>query len=445
MQQLKTLTIAATASFAAVFSLNAAMPSQEEMWKLIQEQQKQIAELKARVNTNQTVVATVQTESARTKAEAQQISRTLSQTQAQLDATTIAVEEASSGTSGGWWEKTSVGGYGELHMNFNDNADDAIDFHRYVLFINHDFNDWIGLFTEFELEHSLAGDGKPGEVELEQAFIRMDWSEQFSTDAGLFLMPVGILNETHEPNTFYGVERNRVENRIIPTTWWEGGLKGTYRLGNGLAFDAAITSGVDIDGELAVDTNDDDVLDSRSSNSYRIRSGRQKVAQAINNEAAYVGRVKYTGVPGLEIAGSVLYQNDVAQSSDDDFSGLLTTAHVIYNYKGFGIKALYAQWTFDGDTVDPEAEEQRGWYLEPSYRWNALGEYGDLGVFVRYEDYEYYRGTSQRENEVTTLGINYWPTENVVFKADYQSYDNGSSDNGNDSDHSINLGVGYQF
>ena len=210
MQQLKTLTIAATASFAAVFSLNAAMPSQEEMWKLIQEQQKQIAELKARVNTNQTVVATVQTESARTKAEAQQISRTLSQTQAQLDATTSAVEEASSGTSGGWWEKTSVGGYGELHANFKENADDQIDFHRFVFFVNHDYNDWISLYTELELEHSLAGEGKPGEVELEQAFVRMDWTENFSTDIGLYLQTVGLLNETHEPNTFYGVERNAV-------------------------------------------------------------------------------------------------------------------------------------------------------------------------------------------------------------------------------------------
>ena len=42
--------------------------------------------------------------------------------------------------------------------------------------------------------------------------------------AGLFLIPVGILNQTHEPDTFYGVERNNVEKNIIPTTCGEGGL-----------------------------------------------------------------------------------------------------------------------------------------------------------------------------------------------------------------------------
>ena len=38
------------------------------------------------------------------------------------------------------------------------------------------------------------------------------------------LVPVGFLNEVHEPPTFYGVERNPVEKNVIPTTWWEGGI-----------------------------------------------------------------------------------------------------------------------------------------------------------------------------------------------------------------------------
>lgn len=422
-------------------------PSQEEMWQMIQAQQKQIETLTAMVEANQAKAVKTETELAsakatasQAKAEASNTRKELANTQAQLEATTLAVEEGSSFGSAGWWEKTSVGGYGELHANFNDTGDNEIDFHRFVLFYNHDFNDWISLFSEFELEHSLAGDEKPGEVELEQAFIRMDWTEQFSTDAGVFLMPVGILNETHEPNTFYGIERNRVENRIIPTTWWEGGVKATYRMDNGLAFDGAITSGLD--------------MPETGSSAYRIRSGRQKVAQAFNNEAAFAGRVKYTGVAGLEVAASLFYQDDMSQGEDDDnatdFSGLLSTAHVIYNYEGFTMKALYAQWDFSGNDVPSDAESQYGWYLEPSYRWNLNERYGDLGVFIRYSDYEYYRGTGQRENEVVTLGVNWWPTDNVVFKADFQSYDNGSGDNQSnddtdDNDHSFNLGVGYQF
>jgi hypothetical protein len=418
MQQLKTLTIAATASFAAVFSLNAAMPSQEEMWKLIQEQQKQIAELKARVDSYQTVVATVQTESARTKAEAQQISRTLSQTQAQLDATTSAVEEASSGTSGGWWEKTSVGGYGELHANFKENADDQIDFHRFVLFVNHDYNDWISLYTELELEHSLAGEGKPGEVELEQAFVRMDWTENFSTDIGLYLQTVGLLNETHEPNTFYGVERNAVEKYIIPTTWWEGGIRGHYRFANGVSIGAGISSGLD------------------SQDGY-IRGGRQKVAKATFNESAFTGNVNYTGIAGLNLGASVFYQSDIDQTAAGETSALLTALHANYRKGGFGLRALYAAWDLDGD-VDAAAEDQSGYYIEPSYRFDLAEDYGEIGFFVRFSDYNYFDSESvAKEREVTSYGVNYWPTENVVLKADVQNVKN-------DND-SINLGFGYQF
>ena len=78
--------------------------------------------------------------------------------------------EYSNGSVGSdWFQNTSIGGYGELHLNLNDDSDNEIDFHRWVLFINHRFSDKVNLYSEFELEHSLAGDGKPGEVELEQA------------------------------------------------------------------------------------------------------------------------------------------------------------------------------------------------------------------------------------------------------------------------------------
>lgn len=356
------------------------MPSQSEMWSIIQEQQ------------------------------------------AQIDALADAAE--SSGAPG-WWERTSVGGYGELHANFYNDADNQIDFHRFVLFVNHDYNDWISFFSELELEHSLAGEGKPGEVELEQAFVRMDWTDQFSTDAGLFLMPIGILNETHEPNTFYGVERNSVETNIIPTTWWEGGVKGTYRFANGFSVDGAVTSGLN--------TNANGV----------IRGGRQKVANALNDEAAFIGRVKYTGIAGLEIASSVLYQEDLAQSSAADVSGVLSEAHIDYTTGGFRIRALYARWDLSG-TTDSAAEEQYGYYIEPSYRWELSEKYGDIGVYVRFSDYEYYSGASLSENEIYEIGINYWPTDNVVFKADVQDISD-SDQMSSKGTTAFNLGIGYQF
>ncbi|WP_059758168.1 hypothetical protein [Thiobacillus denitrificans] len=82
------------------------------------------------------------------------------------------------------------------------------------------FNQPPRFFSELEVEHSIAGEGKKGEIELEQAYVEY---ADHRAKAGLFLIPVGILNETHETPAFYGVERNPVEKDIIPATWWAGG------------------------------------------------------------------------------------------------------------------------------------------------------------------------------------------------------------------------------
>ena len=436
LQRRLTLIALCSAAFVATLPAQEApqeLPSQAEMWQMIQAQQKQIEALSAMVQANQTEVSTTRTElaSAKTdaasaKAEASTAIAQLKATQQQVEATSIAVEEIgeSSFNAPGWWNQTSVDGYGELHANFNNGADNEMDSHRFVLFFNHEFNDWIRFFSELEVEHSISGDGQPGEVELEQAFIRMDWKKNFSTDAGLFLMPVGITNETHEPNTFYGVERNNIEARIIPSTWWEAGIKGNWRFDNGFSVDAGITSGLDIDS------------------SGVIRSGRQKAAKAVNETPGYVGRVKYTGVPGLELGLSAYYQDDMAQSDPADIQGLLTSGHVDYRNGGFRLRALYARWDLDG-TDSTEAESQSGYYLEPSYRWELDEHFGEIGVYFRYSDYQYFSG-SLKDNNVYEIGINYWPTEYVVFKADLQ--DISDSDQWKSKgDKALNLGMGYQF
>ena len=229
-----------------------APPSVEELWAIIQKQQAEIEALK-----NQ------QQETAKQAAEADE----------KAEAAVVAVEDSGSGknTKSSWADKTTIGGYGELHYNNinNDGIDDKneIDFHRFVLFFGHEFSDRLRLFSELELEHALAGDDKNGEVELEQAYIEYDIRDNVQTKGGLFLMPVGILNETHEPPTFYGVERNDVENIIVPSTWWEAGaaLNGYYD--NGISWDLALTSG------LAIPTSGDDA--------FVVRDGRQKVSEAI--------------------------------------------------------------------------------------------------------------------------------------------------------------------
>ena len=372
-----------------------------------------------------------------------------------LDKNTQAVEATAEAvdsieTAPSVFDRLSVGGYGELHYN-NLNAEDSardknqIDFHRFVLFLGYEYSDNLRFFSEVELEHSLAGEGKPGEVELEQAFIEYDFNSRHTGRAGLFLLPVGILNETHEPPTFYGVERNAVENVIIPTTWWAGGLGYTHRTDRGITFDVALHEGLNI-GTPSVTDLPAPAMNSSRLDSVRIRSGRQKTAEADADDLALTGRVRYTGMPGLELAATAQLQQDITQESHDIIDDArLYEAHIVFNKGPFGLRALYALWDIDiagtvGDNTldDGGYDRQHGWYIEPSYRLTEA-----WGVFARYEDVE--GGRSQDLFDQWTAGFNFHPHENVVLKADYQNRDHDDmAEQGRDYN-GFNLGVGYQF
>ena len=380
-----------------LFASNSAIANQEtdELRKVIAEQQKVLASLEKR----------------------------LDETDQKLNATADQVEVSSEESV---FANTTIGGYGELHYNNYDDKDAKIDFHRFVLFFGHEFSDSVRFFSEFELEHSIAGEGKSGEVELEQAYVEVDINEGLSSKVGLFLIPVGIINETHEPPTFYGVERNGVEKNIIPATWWEAGVAFNYKPTGGVSIDGAVTSGLEV------------------GNDFKIRNGRQKVAKATAENLAYTGRVKYTGVTGLELAATVQYQTDITQGgADDSFTAsidkadaTLLEAHAIYQVDNFTVRALYARWDIDGAEAKALGrDEQTGWYVEPSYQFNEK-----VGVFARYSEYDNNAGDSASTAvESTSVGINYYLHENVVLKADYEDLGGASDSSG------FNLGFGYQF
>jgi hypothetical protein len=371
-----------------------ATPSIEELYQIIQQQQKEIDALKAR---NQVV-------------------------EERLEYTAEAVEKSGSQSVA---SSTHIGGYGEVHYNNSDNneddIEDQIDFHRFVLFAEHRFNDEFRFFSELELEHSIAGDGKEGEIELEQAFIEWNYHDNHLARAGLFLIPTGIINETHEPETFYGTERNGVEKNIIPATWWESGVLASGEIAPGWNYTVAAHSG------LFIDTGDGD---------FKIRDGRQKSAKALANDAAYTGRIEYTGTPGLKAGFSTQYQTDVQQGQGSESPAIFWEGHVAYQSEHFGVRALYADWDIDGEEFEARgADEQRGWYIEPSYRFNEK-----VGLFTRYSQWNNFdNDNTVDEVKLVEYGINYWIHPQVVLKADWSDFRNGS-----DGD-TLNLGLGFSF
>jgi len=356
--------------------------------------------------------------------ELDQLKQQVETLQSQLNQTSTTVEGLMQQGSA---SATTIGGYGELHYNNIETETNGvvtgekkeIDFHRFVLFINHEFSERVRLFSELELEHSIAGEGQAGEIELEQAYVEFDVNDNHTAKGGLFLVPVGIINETHEPTAFYGVERNPIEKNIIPATWWEAGAGLDGELAPGWSYDLALHSGL-------------------NTTSGDIRGGRQKVGKATANDWAVTGRIKYTGIAGTELALSAQNQADLAQGANaDDNSATLIETHAIWNNGPFAVKALYAMWDIDGEAPKAAGKnEQDGYYLEGSWKVRS-----DLGLFARFNSWDKSAGdAADSEEDQTNIGLNWWPHEDVVVKLDLESYEKGSTEK-----NGFNAGIGYQF
>ncbi len=409
-------------------------PSVEEMWEIIQQQQILIDELKAVLDATDKRVTANREKTVETAKE--------------IEAAAEAFETARTSVSGSsWFNRTSVGGYGELHYNNlrdnnntvgGDDALDRVDFHRFILYFGHEFTDNIRFSSEFELEHAVAGEGSSGKVELEQAWIEMDINDHHRLRAGIDVLPIGITGVIHEPSTFYGVERNKVEAEIIPATWWEAGVGLSGEIMPGWNYDLVVHGGL--------------VSPTTGSSTLRPRSGRTKVAVADNQDIAYTGRIRYTGMPGLEVGLSGQYQSDMTGTADVfDVDATLFEGHVDYKHAtGFALRALYARWDIDVSTgINFAQDSLDGWYIEPAYRFDALGGIpGELGVFIRYAQWDA-RGQGNVPNgtfvgfDSWNIGMNWWPHTSVVFKFDYQN-ESGKSSAAAIRD-GINLGLGYEF
>ena len=332
------------------------------------------------------------------------------------------------------FEKIHIGGYGELH--YNDTETDAgsksknVDAHRFVLFFGYDYNDKVRFRSEFELEHGLVKDTADGtnggEVELEQMYLEIDVTDQTSIQTGVILVPVGIMNETHEPPSFYGVERNDVEKYLIPATWWAAGVKVSHKLNNGLRFEAMISEGL------------------KGTTDGYIRGGRQKSANASANDLAYTARVTYTGIPGLKTSIFYNRQSDFTQDSSDNIEEMdLYGVTAIYNQDGYEFKALHVQADFSGKDetgafFTAGFDEHQGTFLEASKR------IGNLGFFVNNSIVSGEKVS--RQYTVMQAGFSYWPQgTNTVLKANFYDKEYSSDTKQSSNSDGFHLGMGYEF
>jgi outer membrane murein-binding lipoprotein Lpp len=330
---------------------------------------------------------------------------------------------------------TTIFGYGEINYNHpRDSSQAQADLRRAVFGFGHRFDDKTRFASEFEFEHAIASADDQGEAEVEQFYIDHRLAQNVNLKAGLFLMPFGLLNESHEPTHYYGVERNFVETAIIPSTWREGGL-GIYGSTDfGLAWDAGVTTGFDLSKW--------DATSSEGSESP-LGSVHQELQLAKAKDLAAYGALNWRGTPGL-VLGASLFMGKSGQGTPGSLVEhsrvTLWDAHVRWTPGRWDLSGVYAKGSIS-DTANfnlvnafqptPIPKEFYGWYWQAAYR---IWESGDqsLTPFVRYERYNTASAYEALPaglaidplptEAVTTAGVNYQLNPNVVFKADYQTF-----------------------
>jgi len=353
----------------------------------------------------------------------------------------------------------SLAGYGEVvYNNFSNETDNGessgktnqIDFLRHITYFGFRFNDWLLFNSEIEFEHAKTADGAEGEVAIEFGYIEARLHSAVNFRVGMVLVPVGIINEFHEPPTFHGSLRPETERQIIPTTWRANGFGFVGATNQGIGYKLYVVEG----------------LNAAKFSSNGIRSGRQNGSKAMAEDLAITGRLNYTGIAGLDIGSSFYLGNSGQNLTDPTGTGIdaqlsLVAFHFMFARHGFELRGLYAQSNIDdvsrlNDSLGLTGsgsigEEQHGFYLTAAYDLLPLISKTSthyLAPFFQFEKLntqdEVPTGFSKnpaRDRTNLSVGLTYKPISNVAFKIDYINRDN-ETDSAVDQ---FNLAVNYLF
>lgn len=348
----------------------------------------------------------------------------------------------------------SIGGYGEaLYSNYGAEREDGtpsglvdqVDFVRQIVYVGYKFTDTLLVNSEIEFEHGSTGKG--GEVSVEFAYVEWQKRREIGLRAGMLLVPMGFLNELHEPPIYHGTRRPDVETAIIPSTWRENGA-GLFGEAGPLEWRAYVVAGLASTGFSAAG----------------IRGGRQSGARSRAEDFAFTGRLDLTAVPGL-LAGAAFFTGESGQGATVGGEPVgarlsLLDLHVQYEYRGLQVRGLWARSTLgDAALVNQQNKltgaqsvggVQSGWYAEAAFDVMTLAPRGRWGLvpFLRYEWLDTqdrvpagYEEDPARERTVLTAGLELKPIPQVVFKADYQRIRNEARTGTSQ----WNLAVGYLF
>jgi len=344
-----------------------------------------------------------------------------------------------------WSERISFGGYGDIHYNnpeigtMSRSALSRADVHRLVLGWGYEFTPQIRVDVEVDFEHAAK------EIELELAHLDYDLNSSLTFRGGSVLMPVGPLNEFHEPPLYYSVERPYVEKYIVPTTWQEIGVGLVGRSKSGaLAYRGYVVTGLDAMGFTGLDGLD---------------GGISHGSEGAAEDLAAVARVEYATASGLSLGVSGYYGGaDQGDSTLGSVSVAIGGADLRYKRHGWDLRGAAYRVMIDGAGRVSAAigqtigEAMFGWYGEAAYDLLLRGGGGrrSLMVFGRFEDFDTMDrvpsgpGLSRDPaagRQVIAAGLSYLPIEKIAIKGDFEHWKDDTDAELN----RFNFGLAFRF
>jgi hypothetical protein len=322
-------------------------------------------------------------------------------------------------------EKVSLGGYMDMEFIANENAS-TFTAHRFVPFIYAQVSDRVSVASEIEFEYGGFVHGAnqtDGEIKIEFAHIDFQMQEWLNFRGGLILSPLGRFNLVHDSPTNDLTERPLVDQQIMPVTLFEAGMGffGTTYPGESSVFtyEAYLVNGFN-EKILNRDAEGD------ANGRVRIRNGRGSARTDNNNGRAFVGRLGFSPMLGLDFGASThvgRYTNAANPSGNLTIAALdATYSRGRFEFLGeYGLSSIDIpeEIAAEGAALDVN---QAGFYAQANYHF-LQGAFASLpnctftGV-VRFDQVDFDTDVDGDRDRRLALGVNFRPTEDTVFKFD---------------------------
>ena len=328
--------------------------------------------------------------------------------------------------------QTHLGGYGEMTYRDPNYGDvPRLNIPRIVTFIEHDFNAQWEFKSELELEDVKLERGSGGEFEYEQAFLDYHANPHIGIRTGLQLIPIGIINQTHEPTTYFSVERPQFDQSVIATEWEEIGAQLYGNIVPGLEYQAMVSEGLKAEG-LSMETIDGA---KQSGSAGDITS--DAIAGSNATHPAIAGSLDYYPVAGLRLGASGYFQPKAFDSLPTGGNGsfLMVMGDLRFEHGPLRISGE-GGWFWvgsDGALYYGTPTKAAGGWLEIGY--NVMSFFpsitSELIPFVLGESYSVTGYTTPEfflagvpsieiQHRSLTAGVAFKPLRNIIFKADYR-------------------------